>query len=179
MFKKSTIQIVHATPEDAKGIGEVFYRTWLDTYPNKEVGITIDDIEDRYKNAFTEEFLAKRKRQLEHPNEGETLLLAKDEDKVIGVCRNTEYPLKNQLQAIYVLPEYQRKGIGKLFWDKAQEIFNPTKDIFVEVATYNTKAIEFYKKLGFVDTGRRFAEFTMKSGAKIPEMEMKIKVQSN
>lgn len=175
----SDIKIVLVSPEDARGMIEVFYRTWLDTYPNEEAGITVDDIYDRYKNAFTEESLTKRKKQLEHLDQGETLLLAKDGEKVVGVCRVVEHPQKNQPQAIYVLSEYQRKGIGQLFWNEAQKVFNPKKDIFVEVATYNTKAIEFYKKLGFIDTGRRWSEFIMKSGATIPEMEMMIEKSSN
>jgi ribosomal protein S18 acetylase RimI-like enzyme len=45
----------------------------------------------------------------------------------------------------------------------------------VEVATYNANAIRFYEGLGFVDTGKRMSDpkFTMKSGAIIPEMEMR------
>jgi hypothetical protein len=48
----------------------------------------------------------------------------------------------------------------------------------VEVATYNSNAIAFYKKLGFIETGRRFTneKTRMKSGSIIPEMEMVIKV---
>lgn len=51
------------------------------------------------------------------------------------------------------------------------------KGITVEVATYNTNAIEFYKRLGFEDTGKRFSNerLKMKSSAVLPEMEMVIK----
>jgi len=42
------------------------------------------------------------------------------------------------------------------------------------VATYNTGAIEFYKRCGFRDTGKRWEEkkFRLRSGAAIPAMEM-------
>jgi hypothetical protein len=45
----------------------------------------------------------------------------------------------------------------------------------VEVATYNTNAIKFYERLGFVDTGKRISDpkLMMKSGAIIPVMEMR------
>ena len=51
---------------------------------------------------------------------------------------------------------------------------NLAKDTYVDVAEYNQRAIDFYTKLGFVDTGRRHQEerFRMKSGAIITEMEM-------
>lgn len=174
------ICISPATSYDVTGIVEVFYKTWLATYPNKEAGITIEDIEDRYKNAFTPEFLKMRREQIENPKEGTVNLVAKIGNNVVGICVLTEHADKNQLQAIYILPEYQRRGIGKLFWEEVKKICNPRKDIIVHVATYNTPAIEFYKKIGFSDTGKRMTEerFKMKSGAMIPEMEMRLATQN-
>ena len=60
----------------------------------------------------------------------------------------------------------------------ALDFFDRDKDITVEVATFNKGAIAFYERLGFIDTGRRFAKERFKmpvSGALIPEMEMAIK----
>jgi len=174
------IEIAPATPEDARGMAEVFYKTWLDTYPNEEAGITIDDIEDRYKDTFTEESLRKSRERTANLREGENLILAKEGEKVVGVCRAIKHADKNQIQAIYVLPEYQGRGVGSLLWEEAQKSFDPDKDTIVQVATYNIKAIGFYEKLGFEDTGKRWKDekFKMKSGAMIPEMEMVIKKQS-
>jgi len=170
------IEIVFPKPEDAEAIQMVFYKSWLDTYPNKEVGITIDDVEHWYKDDWNGK-IEKQRARIANPPENQSFFIAKDGDNVVGVCRIVKYPDKNQLQAIYVLPDQQRKGIGKMLWDKALEILDPSKDTIVQVADYNKKAIEFYKKLGFVDTGKRFSDehFRMKSGAIIPEMEMIIK----
>jgi len=90
------------------------------------------------------------------------------------MCRFLNKEDFNQLQAIYVLPTYQHKGVGKALWNTASKFINPDKKTIVQVADYNEKAIKFYEKLGFVDTGKRFSDkkFTMKSGAIIPEMEM-------
>lgn len=156
---------------------EVFYNTWLQAYPNEEFGITVDDIHDRYKDAFTDEILKARAEKIKNPPRGQTLFFAKDGDKVVGLCRIVESENENRLQAIYVLPEYQGKGIGMLLWKSAQKVFNFKKDIFVAVAIYNRNAISFYEKLGFVDTGRRSTDekFRMKSGSIIPEMDMVMK----
>ena len=174
------IKIVFPKPEDAEGIQNVFYKSWLDTYPNEEIGITIDDVEHWYKDAWQEK-LNKLRSRIINPPENQSLFIAKDGDLVVGVCRIVKHPDKNQLQAIYVLPEHQRKGIGKMLWNKALEIFDSNKDTIVQVAIYNKKAIDFYKKLGFVDTGKRFSDehFRMKSGTIIPEMELQIKGNKN
>lgn len=177
MEKEPKIEIVPAVPEDARGIQEVFYRAWLATYPNEEFGVTVADVEDRFKNAFAEDVIARKARQIANPSEGHALWTAKDGDKVIGFCRVIKDQEKNQLQAIYILPDYQNRGIGGLFWKEAKNFFDSQKDIVVQVTTYNTKAIEFYKKLGFQDTGKRWNDekFKMKSGAVLPEMELVIK----
>jgi ribosomal protein S18 acetylase RimI-like enzyme len=174
------IDISKATPDDVLGMQEVFYRGWLATYPNAGHGITVEDIEDRLKDRNLEERLAKRREQAANPPPGETTLVAKWDRKVVGVCRVIQHPDKNQLQAIYVLPEVHGRGVGTKLWQEGQQHLDPHKPTFVEVATYNEQAIGFYKTLGFADTGRRMSNprFTMKSGAVIPELEMKREAHS-
>ncbi len=171
------ITIVPATSGDAKDMQEVFYKAWLVTYPNKEYGITVDDIEYFFKDAFTEETIRDRAEKLANPPANMKMFVAKQEGKVVGLCRIILHPDKNQFQAIYILPEYQGKGIGKLLWNEALKIFDNTKETIVHVAVYNAKAIKFYEGLGFKDSGLRFSNerFRMKSGSIIPEMEMVIK----
>ncbi len=175
---RETVPLISiAIPEDYVGIEEVFYRTWLSTYPNEEIGITEDDIEDRFKNRSKPEVIKKRKERIGNPPSDEKFFVAKEDKIIVGVCRVSLKEDRNQLQAIYVLPEYQGRGIGKMLWSEAQKFFDPEKDIYVELAVYNKGALEFYKKLGFVDTGRRIKNdnFKMKSGVVIPEMEMVLK----
>lgn len=159
-----------------KQIGEVFDKTWLATYPNEEYGITVDDILD-YIEKRHKRIKESKEDRIKNPLKGETFLIAKIGTKIVGVCRVVVKDDRNQLQAIYILPEYQCKGIGSMFWQEVQKYINPAKDFYVELAVYNKNALEFYKKLGFVDTGRRMMEekHRMKSGNIIPEMEMVIK----
>lgn len=166
-------------PEDARSVQELLYHTWLATYPNEEFGITIDDIEDRFKNRFRGEELEKREKYYANVPENEIILIAKEEKNVVGFCRASRFDDKNELIAIYVLPEYQGTGVGKLLWQQAKKHFDSGKDTIVQVASYNEKAIRFYEKLGFCDTGKRWADekFRMKSGAVLPLMEMVIKVK--
>lgn len=57
------------------------------------------------------------------------------------------------LQKIYLLPEYQGKGIGKLMFEKAVEYARQSKasspaKIELNVNRYNSKALGFYSKMG-------------------------------
>jgi ribosomal protein S18 acetylase RimI-like enzyme len=172
------IKILPAIPNDAKGILHVLRKTWRATYPNEKLGITEEDIEESFKDSFTEENISKLQNKIRDIPENDKRLIAKTDDKIIGIARVIKNMENNKLETIYVLPEYQGKGIGKMLWEEMKNFCDPSKDIIVHVATYNQNTIEFYKKLGFEDTGKRFSDTTWrmkKIGASIPEMEMIIK----
>ncbi len=173
---ENSIKIVEAIPEDAKGITTVLYKTWLDTYPNEEIGITKEDVEDSYKDAFTEEKIKSQQERIATTPENQRRLVAKNGTDVIGIATMIRNNDNNQLRTIYVLPEYQGKGVGSMLWNEIKKFCDHSKDTIVQVATYNKSAISFYEKLGFVDTGKRWSDekWKMRSGATIPEMEMMI-----
>jgi len=173
------IEIRKAKREDVRIIQDVFYKTWLATYPNEKIGITKEDIEERFKKRLSKEAIQKRIEHICDMSGNYLFLVATNGDSVIGVCRLEKTADYFQIMAIYVLPEYQRNGIGKMFWEEAKKYFRKEKDIIVQVAIYNTKAISFYQKLGFTDTGKRFTEENLRmplNGVAIPEMEMIIKL---
>ncbi len=171
------IKIMKASPEDVLGILDVLYKTWLVTYPNKELGITVQDIESSYENAFLPENIEKRKEKITQNEINEKRLVAKCGDQVVGMAMMVKSIDKNQLRSLYVLPEFQVKKIGFRLWSELKDFIDPNKDTTVELADYNQQAINFYKKLGFVDTGRRWIDekYRFKSGSNIPQMEMIIK----
>lgn len=171
----SNITIQKAIPEDALGIGDVFYKTWLATYPNEEFGIIKEDIEFKFKDRNNVDGS-----KYSNLPDNVIFLTAKDEGGVVGVCRLVRHENKNELKAIYVLPEYQGRGIGKMFWKEAVNFFDYAKDTIVNVVVYNKNAIEFYKSLGFVETGKVFYDetFKMQNGAILPETEMFIAAET-
>ncbi|MGM0482899.1 MAG: GNAT family N-acetyltransferase [Patescibacteria group bacterium] len=171
---KEEIRIDRSTPEDARGITEVFYRAWLNTYPNEEHGITVDDVEDKFKDSFTEEAIVKREEAIRNVKDNEKRFTLKDGERVVGAIQVVIKSDRNVLGAIYILPEYQRTGLGLLLWEEAKKNLDPKKRTTVEVASYNTKAINFYKKLGFRETGKvRYDDkYKVKSGNIIPTTEL-------
>ena len=84
---------------------------------------------------------------------GHVFYLAQDDkDNYVGFVSyeiNSE-PNKTKIHKIYVLPEKQGTGLGRLFFELVKEkaIENHQCAIFLNVNKYNN-AIHFYTKLGF------------------------------
>lgn len=71
--------------------------------------------------------------------------------------------------ALYVLKDYQKKGIGyKLIKEALNRLTK--NNIVLFVLEGNTKAINFYKKLGFNFTGHKVIRDVV--GGKLIELEM-------
>lgn len=165
-----------SVPDDVYGIREVQRITWLNTYPNEEAGITAQDIKDKFKNDTTVEGMQKieeNKKKYDNPNLLTTV--AVDENKIIGFCVAGKENENGRIQAIYLCPKYQGKGIGSKLIQAALAYLQNVKSIYLNVVAYNTKAIIFYKKHGFVETGKKGMLDTaakLPSGKTFPEIEL-------
>lgn len=169
------IEILRQAPVDVEGATNVYYKTWLATYPNEDSGVTREDVEEKFSSSFSEKAMQKRMAYIENMGENELSLVAKENGKIVGVCSVIKEDDINILKTIYVLPEYQGKGVGSKMWDEAKRFLNEQNDTVVEVVDYNKNAINFYKSKGFEETGNRRQDekFRMKSGAIFTEIEMK------
>ena len=177
---ENIIVVTLATPSDAEGINRGAHDAWLVTYPNKEAGITKEDVEDKVKDRLSPEEIEKKRLKLTEGNTNNKTFVAREGEQVVGFCTIYKDPEYNQLKAIYISPSLQGRGIGQKLWQQVlAEIRDNKNKIIVQVATYNTQAIEFYKKLGFKETGKNFSDerFRMKSGSIIPETELVIERQ--
>ena len=86
-------------------------------------------------------------------NENQVFLLIEENNKYLGFCAyelNCESSNKTKLHKIYVLPETQGKGIGKVLLNEVEKIAseNNNSALFLNVNRYNN-AQEFYKKQGY------------------------------
>jgi ribosomal-protein-alanine N-acetyltransferase len=170
------IKIRKSVPDDVYGIREVVRVTWIKTYPNREEGITIEDIIEKFEFDKTSEGKKKiedRKKRYNNRNIG--IWIAETESKIIGFCMAIKEQENNRVGAIYILPTYQRKGLGEILIKKAFAWLGDKRDILINVARYNKQAIDFYNKFGFIETGKEGAldsAATLPSGKFIPEIEL-------
>lgn len=163
--------ISHAAPNDVPEILLVRKVTWLATYPNPEFGINYTDIEEHLdkRNIGALEKWQKRiqEDQLSHT------WVAKSHGKVIGYIWSGKGENKNTIESLYVLPDYHHNGIGEKLMNATLEWLGNNRKISLDVVTYNTKAINFYKKFGFIEHGPTTNEAgNLPSGKQLPEIEM-------
>ena len=80
-----------------------------------------------------------------------SLITAWDKDKLIGLGNSiSDGYLVVYYPHLLVHPDYQGKGIGKMIVDR---MFKKYKDFHMQMLTADGKAIDFYKKVGFVRAG--------------------------
>ena len=172
--ERGGVEIAKATIDDLRGISDVQREGWLSTYPNEQYGITTEDI-------LTEDFhsvdrIERRREIVGNPESGTKFFVAKDGEVVIGYCCVQKEKDFNKLRALYVLPAFQKQGIGRQLLERAFAFLDMTKPTKLNVAVYNDNAIAFYEKMGFV-RGRLFEknpDGAFPSGREIPEMEMEM-----
>lgn len=138
------IHIVKATVADLKTITEIAHKTWPITY-----GEILSQPQLEYMlNVFYSD--AALRANIEN---GHEFILAKEADIVLGFA-SFEHHHKNgsttKIHKIYILPETQGKGIGKLLIDSITQFSkeNQSKTLLLNVNRFN-KALTFYQKLGF------------------------------
>jgi GNAT superfamily N-acetyltransferase len=147
------ITITFSKPTDAEGMNEVIKTSWYATYVNTEIGVTKEDIDTMYAQSEKQQIDTFRKRA-ESPKEDDITLVAKEDDKVIGIIRLIILDDHIRIRTFYVRPEFTGKGIGTRLWNEAQKYLPSDKNIIAFPAEY-TKSIDWYKKIGFVETGEK------------------------
>ena len=130
-------------PMEEKDIPEVQYvakKSWNHTY----YGIIPREVQNNFLNsAYSHEMLKKRLEQI--------IFVAEDKGKIVGFVNlnETNKPNTYDLTAIYLLPDYQEKGIGTQLIEHSIQELEVFEEIFLEVEKSNINAVNFYKKLGF------------------------------
>ena len=151
---KQNIKVRKSSPDDVYGIREVQKITWINTYPNEVAGITLEDIESKFQDDETPEGKQKiEERKMRYEDKTKQTWIAEEDEKIIGFCIAGNENGKDRILAIYVLPKYQGKGIGHQLITKGLEWLGNNKKIYINVVEYNSNAVNFYKKHGFIETG--------------------------
>lgn len=161
-------------PQDAEGINEVIKLSWYATYITPEIGVTREDIDLMYTQSEKRQ-IEVFKHRAENPKDDDISLVAKDDEKVVGFIRVKIFPDHIRVRTMYVHPEYMGKGIGTSLWNEMQKLLSKDR-LVIAYPTEHTKSVDWYKKMGFVETGEKLvSEEVMASGARMTGIKMILK----
>lgn len=128
-------------------------QSWIDTYSNPDLGITSEWIEERFAQQLLPESRQIRLERFSRNKAAGTFnaWAAHDEaGNIIGVTTPFITPEgKQKIGSIYVDKDWHGTGVGNQLMQKAVDWLDPTKPIYLGVATYNDRAKAFYRKWSF------------------------------
>ncbi len=147
------INIVSVTLNDLDQLQQIGRQTFFETFSAEN---TEEDINKYLKEGFSIEKLAN-----ELNDKNAEFYFAELDSKIIGYLKLNFGPSQTELkddkaleiERIYVLKEFHGKNVGQLLYEKAIQIARQTNADYVWLGVWeqNPRAINFYRKNGFVE----------------------------
>jgi hypothetical protein len=133
------------TLNDLTVIQDVLWKTWVDSY---KPFIPESDL----KSYFTEHCDLNELTSLFH-NPMADGYVAEIDGKVVGFMRTAREPEENRyyVSSLYVLPNYQERGLGHELMRRAAEEAKALKldRVWIGVMVQNRRTVEWYDKMGY------------------------------
>ena len=151
-FGKNRVSLRHASATDVAAIGRIQVTTWRDAYRDLIPDDILANITSEKIEVFVTEILSGL-------HEGTFVLVCEAEMRPAGFCiggperseREGQCPF-GEIYSMYVLPAYQRLGLGKALMGHAAEILrsNGKTGLSLWVLQGNAGALRFYQSMGGV-----------------------------
>ena len=139
-----TIRPAQSTDIDQYTI--LLQKTYVESYTNDALGLTKDCFsKEIFAHSDTQDYLKNNLRNTSI----QKCWLAFLDSKLIGAITVRDKGDAYELTGFYVDSAFQGKGVGKQLWKYALT-FAKEKDITLDLYAHNTKAIEMYKRWGFI-----------------------------
>lgn len=147
------MQIRVATGADAAEIARVHVISWQAAYRGLMPDAILDSLNVSHRTLCWQEILAQ-------PHIG--VFVAEENSRIVCFCdlipsrdRDSDSKSVAEIAAIYIHPEYWRKGIGRVLCDSAIREAQKLRFAFMTlwVLKTNSAAIQFYQNMGFAPDG--------------------------
>jgi len=162
-MKTGELIIREPTNDDCPSWGQAHYQAWMETYPGLVPPELLKELSSEPSAARLAEALSRS-------------FIATIGGMVVGFVIYSpisgdyvSMQPSSEIKALYVLRDYQNRGIGKAMIERAIACL-PEKDIALFVLKGNDKAVSFYQHLGFSFTGKFVVQHV--TGGHLEELEM-------
>lgn len=149
----NNVDIRRVTLQDVILLQEISRQTFFETFSALNT--------EENMNKYLKESLSEERLTMELNDENSDFYFASFNDRVIGYLKlnfgQSQTELKDntalEIERIYVLQDYQGKNIGYQLYKKALEVAMQKKVNYIWLGVWekNLKAIDFYKKNGFIE----------------------------
>lgn len=140
------MKIRKMTEADIPNVQKTAEASWREAYE----GLVGKEAQDRFlEYAYSNQMLKMRLKR-------SAFFVAEENDVIAGFI-NVTYPngdRESVLAALYVRPDYQRKGIGEALFRACFDVLEEADILTLHVEAENKKGTAFYKKHGFVEVER-------------------------
>lgn len=139
--------IRRAIPSDAATIAHLGRRTFIDTFARFN---RPDDMSMYLDRTYSEEL---QRREIGDP--AWTTLLAEDEGRAVGFAQLRDDGPRVEVARLYVDAPWHGRGVARALMDEIERLAREQarQAIWLGVWEHNARAIRFYEKCGFRDTG--------------------------
>ncbi|NDW19382.1 GNAT family N-acetyltransferase [Dysgonomonas sp. 216] len=139
------MEIIEAQGNQFFEIGKIARESWYNVYANL---LSVDQIEYMLEWMYSVDSIKDQTQ-----NQGHKYLLLKDESLFIGFISyevNYKNESKTKIHKIYILPNMQKKGAGRILIDRVERIAkdNNNRTLVLNMNKQNN-AVHFYRKMGF------------------------------
>ena len=131
--------------EDTDEIQKVLYNTWVASYADF---IPLTDIQWYFNNYYSEISFAQL---FDDPSSSSIVAQVKKHIVAYARIKCAEEENRCFLESLYVLPQFQGRGIGLELLSKVEQkaAEGSYKQLWLRVMSQNNPSIQWYKKLGF------------------------------
>ncbi|MCR8632189.1 GNAT family N-acetyltransferase [Paenibacillus radicis (ex Xue et al. 2023)] len=150
-----TVKVKKCSREDLQKLQEISIETFNDTFKDQN---SLENMKAYLERSFNSKQLEK-----ELSNTSSEFFFIYFNEELAGYLKVNFNDAQSEemgdvsleIERIYIKYNFQRKGLGKYLLNKAMEkaIRQNKKIVWLGVWEKNEKAIDFYKKKGFVQTG--------------------------
>lgn len=148
-----TYRIVYPRQKDLVPLAEMVGASWKATYPNAQHGVSrewVDAyIDSWYGDASVEKWKVAHRTTLRNGKFCYFRIARTDDEQVIGFVEGRKLPLQQELRNLYISKTYYGTGLAQDLINHFLRWTDRNRPIMLDVASYNMRAIAFYKKYDF------------------------------